>query len=163
MNNVVHHQVAQCEVRIEHGISELLLFTELLPDKLSCGVRTKHGTEFRTSLSSYCIICDIPNLRMLRLYTVVVGREALLVQQKYIKINLNCFSIATGYGLNGLCSIPGGGKRFFSSPQCEDRPCGPPSFVLSRFMGVTNRWVLYWMIWFTDHSFAITRNHNKLQ
>jgi hypothetical protein len=36
-------------------------------------------------------------------------------------------------------------------------------YVLSRFMGVTNKQGLDWMIAFIDPSFIITRNHNKLR
>jgi hypothetical protein len=37
--------------------------------------------------------------------------------------------IVTGYGLDGLGSIPGRGKIFFSSPQDPDRIWGPPSLL----------------------------------
>jgi hypothetical protein len=36
-------------------------------------------------------------------------------------------------------------------------------YVMSRFMGVTNKRGLDWMIGFTDHSFTITRNTINLQ
>jgi hypothetical protein len=126
----------------------------------SCHVGYEQSMALNLERLSQVIICDIPNLRMLRLYTAVVDREALLVQQKYIQINLNCFSIATGYGLNGLCSIPGGGKRFFSSTQCEDWSWGPPSFVPSNLMGVTMSFGLDLLIT-PLRSLVIRINYNK--
>jgi hypothetical protein len=36
--------------------------------------------------------------------------------------------IATGYGMDGLCSIPGS-ARFLSSPERPDQPWGPPSLL----------------------------------
>jgi hypothetical protein len=38
-------------------------------------------------------------------------------------------SIGMGYGLDGLGSIPGRGKRFLSSPLCQKRLWGPPSLL----------------------------------
>jgi hypothetical protein len=35
-----------------------------------------------------------------------------------------------GYGLDGQGSIPGRGRRFFSSPQCPDWLCDPPASYL---------------------------------
>jgi hypothetical protein len=37
--------------------------------------------------------------------------------------------IATGYGMDGLCSIPGRVKRFFYIPQSPDPPWNPPSLI----------------------------------
>jgi hypothetical protein len=39
--------------------------------------------------------------------------------------------IPTGYGLDGWGSLPGRGKRFFSTPQSPDRLWGPPSLLPS--------------------------------
>jgi hypothetical protein len=36
-------------------------------------------------------------------------------------VHRSSVSIATSYGLDGRGSIPGSGKRFFSTPQCPDR------------------------------------------
>jgi hypothetical protein len=44
--------------------------------------------------------------------------------------------IATGYRLDCLGSIPGRGKRFFSSPRCPDQLWGPPSLLFSGYLGV---------------------------
>jgi hypothetical protein len=63
----------------------------------------------------------------------------LLVSSAWVKI-LNIISqkssvgIATGYGLEGRDSIPGGRKRFFSTPQCPDELWGSPNFL-------SNGWV----------------------
>jgi hypothetical protein len=46
------------------------------------------------------------------------------------------FGIAMGNGLDGgRCSIPGRGKRFFSTPQLSDRLYDPPSLLSSGWMG----------------------------
>jgi hypothetical protein len=42
---------------------------------------------------------------------------------------------ATGYGLNGRVSIPGG-MRFFSTPQCPDRLWGSPSRLSNEYRGL---------------------------
>jgi hypothetical protein len=39
----------------------------------------------------------------------------------------NSVDIATGYGLDGRSSISGRSKRFFCSPQSQERLCGPPN------------------------------------
>jgi hypothetical protein len=42
--------------------------------------------------------------------------------------------MATGYGLDGLGSIPGS-ARFFFSPQLPDRLWGPPSLLYNEYRG----------------------------
>jgi hypothetical protein len=42
-------------------------------------------------------------------------------------------SIVTGYGLDGQHSIPGRGKRFFSSTQCPDRLWVQPNLLSNRY------------------------------
>jgi hypothetical protein len=39
----------------------------------------------------------------------------------------------TGYVINGSGSIPGSGKRFFSTPPCPDRLWDPSSFLLDGY------------------------------
>jgi hypothetical protein len=45
-------------------------------------------------------------------------------------------SIATGYGLDGQGSIPGRGKKFFSTLQRPDWLWCPPSLLLSGYQGL---------------------------
>jgi hypothetical protein len=44
--------------------------------------------------------------------------------------------IATGYGLEGRDSIPGRGKRFFPSPQGQERLWSPPSALTNGYRGL---------------------------
>jgi hypothetical protein len=53
----------------------------------------------------------------------------------YSKIIFTC-GIATGYGLDGRGSIPGRGKRLFSTPQRPDRLWGPPSLLPNGYRGL---------------------------
>jgi hypothetical protein len=50
-------------------------------------------------------------------------------------IIISLVGIATSYGLDGRGSIPGRGKRFFSSPQRSDRLWGSPSLLPSGYQG----------------------------
>jgi hypothetical protein len=43
--------------------------------------------------------------------------------------------IATGYRLDGQSSIPGEGKRLFSTSQRVDRLWGPPSLLSDGYRG----------------------------
>jgi hypothetical protein len=47
--------------------------------------------------------------------------------------------IATGYGLDGQGWIPGRGRKSFSSPQCPDRLCDPPSLLPNGYQGLFPR------------------------
>jgi hypothetical protein len=49
----------------------------------------------------------------------------IIILSKYLSQIL--FGIAAGYTLDGRDSIPGRGKRFFSTPQRADRLWGPLS------------------------------------
>jgi hypothetical protein len=45
-------------------------------------------------------------------------------------------SVVTGYGLDGWGSIPGRGKRFFSTPQNPDKFWGPPGLLSNGYWGL---------------------------
>jgi hypothetical protein len=52
---------------------------------------------------------------------------------------LNSVGIATGYGLDTRGSIPGKGKRFFSTPQRPDMLWGSPSLLLNGYRRLSGR------------------------
>lgn len=47
--------------------------------------------------------------------------------------------IATVYGLDGLGSILGKAKRFFSAPQLSDRLWGPSNLISNAYLGLFPR------------------------
>jgi hypothetical protein len=60
-----------------------------------------------------------------------------------------------GYGLDDPGSIPGRGKRFFSSPKQSDQLWDPATLLLSGYPGVLSEKVK-WPAHVADHSFSFT-------
>jgi hypothetical protein len=74
-----------------------------------------------------------------------VGSSLISEENKYLPLCLSTRSrdslvgIVTGYGLDSRCSIPGRGKRIFSTPQRTDRLWGPLSLLSNRYRGLFPR------------------------
>jgi hypothetical protein len=68
-------------------------------------------------------------LKLLHNIRAIVLAELLLNYKVYTTGRDFSVSTVRGYGLDGRSSIPGRGKRFFSSAQSPDRILGPPSLL----------------------------------
>ena len=97
---VLTNQATQCHVTESHSLREP-----------NCGFKyTIQTQDIKHTISAIQILFNA-------YFTTLVCRDSSV-------------GIATGYGLGGPGSNPGGGEIFRT---CPDRPCGPPSLLYSGF------------------------------
>jgi hypothetical protein len=112
-------------------------------------VKVSSDADIRVSLlletSSFCWVRNCSPLYLIKYISNNTWRKWILLRWKrhmitfvyYLKhcmvIVLECryrsVGIPTGYRLDGLSSIPGRVKKYFSSPHCPDRLWSPPSLL----------------------------------
>jgi hypothetical protein len=66
---------------------------------------------------------------------IVLYKSFTIILQIYMLINCSV-STATDYGPEGRGSIPGRGKRIFSSSQRPERFCGSPGLLQNEYWGL---------------------------
>lgn len=80
----------------------------------------------------YCSVLNNTFNQLMRFIPLLVVANF----SQYLKL---ARSVVLGYGPDSWGSIPGMGKRFFSSPQCADWLWGPPNFLPSGYWALSQR------------------------